>query len=320
MSARYLLRRVAQVVPAVAGIVIVAFVIIHVAPGDPVLALAGQHGDAAYYAFIRAKFGLDRPLPEQLLVYAANVVRGDLGMSYVHGRPVVAVLLDRLPATLLLMTSALLASSLAGLALGVTAARRADRPADLAVRIAALVGYAMPSFWLAQVAALTLALGTGLFPVQGISDARQVWTGWRHVGDVIHHLALPALVLAANELALTTRLVRAGVLDALATDYIRTARAKGLPERVVIRHAARNALLPVVTVIGGRIGMLCTGAVLVETVFAWPGLGQLLLSSIQARDTPVLLALFLLVSLTVILTNVLTDLIYFWLDPRIRYD
>jgi peptide/nickel transport system permease protein len=320
MSARYLLRRLAQVVPAVAGIVVIAFVAIHAAPGDPIVALAGQHGDAAYYAFMRAKFGLDRPLPEQLLVYAANVARGDLGQSYVHGRPVVAIVLERLPATLLLMASALAASSLAGVVLGVAAARRADRPTDLAVRIAALVGYATPSFWLAQIAALTLALGTGLFPVQGITDARQTWTGWRYAADVVHHLALPALVLATNELALTTRLVRSGVLEALATDYIRTARAKGLPEPAVIRHALRNALLPVVTVIGGRIGMLFTGAVLVETVFAWPGLGQLLLSSIQTRDMPVLLALFLLVSLAVILTNVMTDLAYAWLDPRIRYE
>lgn len=320
MSARYLLRRLAQVVPAVAGIVVVAFVVIHAAPGDPLIALAGQHGDATYYAFIRAKFGLDRPLLEQLLVYAANVVRGDLGVSYVHGRPVAVVVLERVPATLLLMASALAASSVAGIALGVAAAHRADRPTDLAVRIAALVGYATPSFWLAQVAALTLALGTGLFPVQGITDARQTWTGWRYAADVVHHLALPALVLATNELALTTRLVRSGVLEALATDYIRTARAKGLPEPAVIRHALRNALLPVVTVIGGRIGMLFTGAVLVETVFAWPGLGQLLLSSIQTRDMPVLLALFLLVSLAVILTNVMTDLAYAWLDPRIRYE
>ena len=320
MSGSYLLRRLAQIVPAVGVIVIVAFVVIHVAPGDPVLALAGQHGDAAYYAFIRAKFGLDRPLPEQLFVYAANVVRGDLGISYVHGRPVMAVVVERLPATLLLMTTALVVSTILGIVFGVAAARRADRPGDLIVRTAALVGYATPSFWLAQIAALTLAVGTGFFPVQGITDARQAWTGWRYAADVIHHLALPALVLAANELALTTRLIRAGVLDALATDYIRTARAKGLPEPAIVRHALRNALLPVATVIGGRIGMLFTGAVLVETVFAWPGLGQLLLSSIQARDVPVLLALFLLVSVTVILTNVVTDLTYAWLDPRIRYE
>ena len=320
MSGRYLVRRLAQVVPAAAAILITAFVVIHVAPGDPVLALAGQHGDAAYYALIRAKFGLDRTLPEQLLVYVANVVRGDLGVSYVHGRPVVAVVLERLPATLLLMTTALIVSTIVGIALGITAARRVDRPTDLMVRVAALVGYATPSFWLAQIAALTLAFGTGWFPVQGITDARQAWTGWRYAADIIHHLALPALVLAINELALTTRLVRTGVLEAFSLDYIRTARAKGLPERAVARHAFRNALLPVVTVIGGRIGMLFTGAILVETVFAWPGLGQLLLSSIQTRDVPVLLALFLLVSLAVILTNVVTDLAYAWLDPRIRYE
>jgi len=320
MSPRYLLRRLAHVVPAVAGILVVAFVVIQAAPGDPVLALAGQHGDAAYHAFIRQKFGLDRPVFEQLFVYAGNVIRGDLGHSWVHGRPVASLVAERLPATLLLMTSALVLSSLAGVLLGVAAARRADRPTDLGVRLAALLGYATPSFWLAQLAALTLALGTGLFPVQGISDARGAWTGWRHALDVLHHLALPALVLAANELALTARLVRAGLVDALGAEYIRTARAKGLPERAVVRHALRNALLPVVTVIGGRVGMLFTGAVLVETVFAWPGLGQLLLSSVQTRDTPVLLGLFLLVSGAVVVTNLLTDMAYAWLDPRIRYE
>jgi peptide/nickel transport system permease protein len=320
VSARYLLRRLAQALPAVAGILLVAFVVIHAAPGDPVLALAGEHGDAAYYAFIRAKFGLDRPLPERLAAYAARVAQGDLGRSFVHGRPVLDVVLERLPATLLLMGTALGLSTAAGVLLGTLAARRADTRTDLAVRAGALLGYAMPSFWLAQVAALALAVGTGLFPVHGMTDARQAWTGWRHLLDVLHHLALPALVLAAGELALTTRLVRTGLLEALRTDYVRTARAKGLPEVAVVRHALRNVLLPVVTVVGGRAGMLFTGAVLVEAVFAWPGLGQLLLSSVQTRDAPVLLGMFLLVSLAVIAANVLTDLTYAWLDPRVRYD
>lgn len=320
MSSRYFLRRVGQVLPTAAGILVLLFFVIHLAPGDPVLALAGEYGDAAYYAFIRAKFGLDRSLPEQLLIYLANVLRGDLGVSFVHGRPVVDVVAERLPATLLLMSTALAVSSAAGLVLGTLAARRAHRPADLALRTAALLGYATPSFWLAQVALLTLAVGTGLFPVQGMTDARQGWTGIMHLLDVLHHLALPALVLAANELALTTRLVRTGLLEAMGTDYVRTARAKGLPENLVLRHALRNVLLPVVTVIGGRVGMLCSGAVLVEAVFAWPGLGGLLISSVQARDYPVLLGMFLLVSLAVILANVFTDLIYGWLDPRIRYE
>ena len=320
MSTRYLLRRVAQVVPAVAGIVLLAFIVIHTAPGDPVLALAGEHGDAAYYAFMRQKFGLDRSLPEQLLAYASRLLHGDLGLSYVHGRPVVDVVSERLPATLLLTTTALALSSAGGVALGVLAARRADRTADFIVRTGALLGHATPSFWLAQIAAITLALGTGLFPVQGFTDARQAWTGGRYLLDVLHHLVLPALVLAAGELALTTRLTRAGVLEGLATDYSRTARAKGLPDSAVVRHALRNAMLPLVTVIGGRVGMIVTGAVLVETVFAWPGLGQLMLSSIQTRDVPVLLGMFLLVSVAVIIVNLLTDLAYAWLDPRIRYD
>jgi len=320
MIPRYLLWRLVQVVPAVAGILVVAFVAVHTAPGDPVLALAGEHGDAAYYAFIRAKFGLDRPLPEQLVVYAGRVVSGDLGLSFVHGRPVAAVIAERLPATILLIGTALAVSTTIGVALGVLAARRAGQPSDLVLRTAALLAHAMPSFWLAQMAAITLAVGTGWFPVQGLTNARHAFTGWRYALDVLHHLALPALVLAASELALTTRLTRTGVLDALATDYVRTARAKGLPEQGVVRHALRNALLPVVTVVGSRAGLVVTGAVLVETVFAWPGLGQLLLSSVQTRDVPVLLGLFLLASLTVIVANLVTDLAYAWLDPRIRYE
>jgi peptide/nickel transport system permease protein len=320
MTPRYLLWRLAQVVPAVAGILVIAFVAVHTAPGDPVLALAGEHGDAAYYAFIRAKFGLDRPLPEQLLVYAGRVVSGDLGLSFVHGRPVGAVIAERLPATILLIGTALALSTTIGVALGVLAARRAGRPSDLALRTGALLAHAMPSFWLAQMAAIALALGTGWFPVQGLTDARRAFTGWRYALDVAHHLVLPALVLAAGELALTTRLTRTGVLEALATDYVRTARAKGLTEPGVVRHALRNALLPVVTVVGSRAGLVVTGAVLVETVFAWPGVGQLLLSSIQTRDVPVLLGLFLLASLSIIVANLVTDLAYTWLDPRVRYE
>jgi len=308
------------VLPVAAGIMLIAFILIHVAPGDPVLALAGEHGDATYYAFIRHRFGLDRPAPEQLVVYASRVIRGDLGLSYVHGRPVTSVVLERVPATLLLTGTALALSSVAGVAVGVMAACRADHPVDLALRAAALVAHALPAFWLAQLAAITLALGTGLFPVQGFTDARRSWTGWRHSVDVLHHLALPALVLAAGEFALLARLTRTGVVEALRMDYVRTARAKGLSERGVVLHALRNALLPLVTVIGSRVSMMLTGAVLVETVFAWPGLGQLMLSSIQTRDIPVLLGIFLLVSMTVIVVNLLTDLTYAWLDPRVGYE
>jgi peptide/nickel transport system permease protein len=318
VSARYLLRRLGQVVPSVLGVLVLAFVIVHTAPGDPVLALAGEHGDAAYYAFMRAKFGLDRPLPEQLLRYLGHAVRGDLGTSFVHGRPVLDVVVERVPATLLLMGTALAISTLAGFGLGLVAARGASA-VDLVVRTGVVLGHALPSFWLAQIAALALAAGTGLFPVQGITDARQAWTGWRHLLDVAHHLALPALVLAAGETALLARLVRAGVRQEMRSEYVRVARAKGLPEGAVVRHAARNVLLPVVTVIGTRIGMVVTGAVLVEAVFAWPGLGQLVLASIHARDLPVLLGTFVLVSTSVIVAGLATDLAYARLDPRVRF-
>ena len=319
MPSRYLLRRLAQVLPTVAGLLVLNFCIIHLAPGDPVVALGGEHGDAAYYAFLRNRFGLDRPLPEQLLTYVRNVLQGDLGTSFVHGRSVAAVIAERLPATLLLVSTALVLSSVAGVGLGALAARLGRRPTDVTLNAVALLGYATPSFWLGQMALLALAVGTGLFPVQGMTDARNPQTGLGYLVDVLHHLALPALVLAANELALTTRLVRTGLLEALGTDYVRAARAKGLPEGLVIRHALRNVMLPVITVIGSRAGMFLSGAVLIEVVFAWPGLGRLLLSSLLARDYPVLLGMFLLVSLGVILANLITDLAYAWLDPRIRY-
>ncbi len=319
MPSRYLLRRLAQVLPTVAGLLVLNFSVIHLAPGDPVIALGGEHGDAAYYAFLRTRFGLDRPLPEQLVTYVTNVLRGDLGTSFVHGRPVLAVIAERLPATLLLAATALALSSVAGVGLGALAARHARRPADLTLSTVALLGYATPSFWLGQMALLALAVGTGLFPVQGMTDARNPQSGFGYLLDVLHHLALPALVLAANELALTSRLVRTGLLEALGTDYVRTARAKGLPEGLVIRHALRNVMLPVITVIGSRAGMFLSGAVLVEVVFAWPGLGRLLLSSLLARDYPALLGMFMLISLGVVLANLITDLAYAWLDPRIRY-
>jgi peptide/nickel transport system permease protein len=232
---------------------------------------------------------------------------------------VAGVIAERLPATILLVATALVMSSVAGVGLGTLAARHGRRPADLALNAAALLGYAVPSFWLGQMALLTVAVGTGLFPVQGMTDARHPQTGLAHVLDVAHHLALPALVLAVNELALITRLVRTGLLEALGADYVRTARAKGLPEGRVIRHALRNVMLPVLTVIGSRAGMFLSGTVLVEVVFAWPGLGRLLLSSLLARDYPVLLGMFLLISFAVVLANLITDLAYARLDPRIRY-
>lgn len=320
MTGRYLAWRLLQIVPAVLGILLISFLLIHLAPGDPVLALAGEHGDAAYYADMQAKFGLDRPLPEQFGAFLGNVLRGDLGVSYIQGRPALEAIAERLPATLLLTTSALVVSTVVGVALGVVAAMRAHRAPDLVVNLVTFGLLATPPFWLAQLALLALALHAGWFPVGGMTSPRSSAIGVGAVADIAHHLALPMAVLAAGEVAAIARLTRVGLLDELAEDYVRTARAKGLSEfRVVTRHALRLAMLPVLTVIGGRLGHLLSGAVLVEAVFGWPGIGRLLLSSVQSRDTPIVLGILLLVGVSVVLANVLTDLVYVRLDPRIRY-
>jgi peptide/nickel transport system permease protein len=320
VTRRYVLRRLLQVLPAVASILIVTFAVVHAAPGDPVVAVAGESGDQAYYDFMRAKFGLDRPLPAQFLTYSHDVLRGDLGVSFVQGERVSTLIRERVPATLLLMGSALLLSTVGGIALGALAARRPFGPFDLSVSTLALVGYALPVFWLAQLAMLTIAFRTGWFPIQGMTTARASYTGLAHWGDVARHLVLPAFVLAASEVALVSRIARTGILNEMSRDYVRTAQSKGLSEsRALVRHALRNALLPVVTVVGSRIGFLFSGAVLVETVFGWPGLGRLVLSAAQTRDHPVLLGMVLLVAFSLVLANLVTDLVYARVDPRIRY-
>ena len=320
MTARYIFRRLLHVVPAVAAILVVTFLVIHLAPGDPVIAIAGEDGDQAYYDLMRSKYGLDRSLPAQFFTYVGNVAQGDLGVSYVQGRSVAGLIAERLPATLLLMVSALTLSTLAGIGLGALAARRPFGSFDLAVTSTALVSYAVPTFWLAQLAILVVAYRTGFFPLAGMTDVREQYTGLAHLLDVARHLMLPALVLAASEVALMARSTRTGLIQESGKDYVTVARAKGLSSRrVLVRHALPNALLPVVTIIGTRVGFLFSGAVIVETVFAWPGMGSLIVGAAEDIDHPVLLGLVLLVALTVVFANLLTDLVYAWIDPRIRY-
>jgi len=268
---------------------------------------------------MRARFGLDRPLHEQLLVYIGNVARGEFGTSYFHRRPALEIIADRIPATLLLMLTALVLSTIAGIWLGATAARHSDRAPDHAITVGTLIGGATPAFWLGQVLVIVFAANLGWFPVQGMTSVRGVPEGFARVLDLLHHLVLPALTLGLLQLALVTRLTRAGVREALADEYVRTARAKGLaPGAVLGRHALPNALLPVVTVVGGHFGTLLTGAVLTEIIFAWPGLGRLLYDATLSRDYPLLMSIFLIASGSVILANLLTDLAYGALDPRVR--
>jgi len=316
----YVLQRIAQAVPVLLGLLVFNFVLIHSAPGDPIYLLAGQSGDATYYAEMRARFGLDRPLLEQLGRYLLNVVRGDFGYSFAYRQPVFQVIAGRVPATLLLSASGLTIATLLGVCLGVLSARHAETPLDHLISAGTLIGYSMPPFWLGQVLLIVLAAGLGLFPVQGMTTARGGYTGVGAVLDVLWHLALPALTLGLLQLALVTRLTRTGLLEVLNEEYVRTARAKGLGQRAVLyRHALRNALLTVVTVVGGHIGTLLAGAVLTEIIFAWPGLGRLIYDATLSRDYPLLMAVFLVVSASVIVVNLLTDLAYAMLDPRVRY-
>ena len=317
---RLLIRRVIQAVVLILLLVVINFFLIHLAPGDPVYYLAGQSGDEAYYALIRAKFGLDQPLWTQLWVYLSSILHGDLGYSLSYQQSVAAVIFSRVPATLLLILSAIVVASIGGVILGVEAARKENSFLDRALNTFVLLGHSFPSFSIGHLLLLFFALYLGLFPAQGMVSANQDLTGIHYLLDVLVHLVLPCLTLAIVQLAQFMRLTRAEMLNVLGENYIITARAKGVTERRVLYvHALRNALLPVVTIIGSDLGMLLSGAVLTETVFGYPGLGRLTLEALAARDYPVLMGLFLLISIAVAVFNFITDITYPLVDPRIRY-
>lgn len=315
----YVLRRLAQVVPLLFVIIVVNFFIIHAAPGDPVDILTGStEASDEYIAQIREQFGLDRPLIEQLVVYMGKLARFDLGYSLRFRADVLTLILERLPATLLLMGTALIISSTVGIALGAMAARRPYSLTDNAVTLFALAGYSMPVFWLGQLLLIVFALQLGWFPAQGMYSLRAPSAGWGRIVDVLHHLVLPAFAYSIYHLALIFRLTRVKMQETLTLDFITTARAKGVSEtRVVYFHALRNAILPVVTIIGLNFGFMLAGSVLTETVFAWPGTGRLMYEAIMARDYPLLLGLFTFLSVMVIVANIVTDLIYALIDPRV---
>lgn len=318
---RYLLRRSIQLGPMLLGIITLIFILIHLAPGGPIVALSGEFSTAEYQRQLEAYYGLDRPIYERYFRYMSQALRGDLGKSYYFKEPVLKVVLERLPATLLLVVPALCLSSAIGVWLGTISAQRQGSAGDVGIMATALASYAIPIFWLAQLLLLVFGVQLDWFPVQGMRDVRANYSGpWLWL-DIAHHLALPVLTMTLHQLALIVVLTRAGVRQELHQDYVRTARAKGLLAGQVLRaHALRNALLPVVTVIGERIGFLFAGAVLTETVFAWPGLGRLVISASLNRDYPLILGLFLLMSLVILLANLLTDVVYALLDPRIRYN
>lgn len=316
----YALKRVLQAIPLIFVVIVLNFILVHAAPGDPIFFIAGEFGDPEYYEMMRADFGLDKPIYEQLTIYVANVLRGNLGRSFFFRQPVMQVIAERIPATLLLMGTSFVLASLLGMVVGVIASSKPYSIKDNLITAGALMGYSLPVFWLAQMLLIFFALWLGIFPAQGMTSLRVNLTGIEYVLDVLRHLMLPATSLAVYHLALISRLTRASMLEVLQEDYITTAYSKGLSERrIVYRHALRNALLPVVTVMGMNLGFMIAGAVLTETVYTWPGLGRLMYDSIYTRDYPLLMGLFIVISISVIVANLVTDVVYGMLDPRIRF-
>jgi len=316
-----LLRRLTWAVGLVLAVLAINFTLIHAAPGDPAQVIAGEMGggDLAVIASIKKAYGLDRPLPEQFVTYIGKSLQGDLGQSYLYNRPVIDMIADRVGPTILLVLTALVGAIVFGTLLGVFASRKPDSVASGAVTVLSLVGYAMPVFWTGILLVILFGKVWPIMPISGMRNVRLMGGGWESVLDVAHHLVLPALTLGIIYLAQYSWLARASMLEILGSDYIRTARAKGLSEWVVIfKHALRNALMPLVTVAGLQFGNLISGAVLVETVFSWPGLGTLALDAILGRDYPVLLGVLTFSAILVIVANLLTDLSYRWIDPRLR--
>ena len=319
--ATHFARHIANAAALLLAVLVLNFCLIHLAPGDPVQVIAGEMGGASanIVAELRANYGLDHSLAEQLLTYLGRVAHGDFGYSYYFNQPVLGLIAQRLPATLYLAFGALMIAVIVGTLLGIVGARRPNGAFSHVVTVFSLAGYAAPIFWTGLMLLLLFGSVWPILPVVGMSDVVIPKHGLAYFFDVARHLVLPSLTLALVFIAQYSRLARVNMIDALAADYVRTARAKGLPEWVVIgKHALRNTLIPIVTVVGLQFGNLFAGAVLVETVFSWPGMGRLVFESILRRDYPTLMAVLFFSALMVMVANIVTDIVYRLIDPRIR--
>jgi peptide/nickel transport system permease protein len=313
----YLARRLLLLVPVLLGVSVVVFLVLHLSPGDPAEIMLGSQATQEDLERLRRELGLTEPLHVQYFHWVTHVVRGDLGRSLWMKRPVLDEVLNRYKATLILTASGLLLSTLGGIVLGVSSAVRPHSLLDRASAVTSLFGASMPVFWLGIVLMVIFSLWLGWLPASGM------WAPYGGGGlrDLLAHLILPAVTLAAASLTIIARLTRSTMLEILSQDYIRTARAKGLVEgRVIFRHGLKNALVPIVTVVGVQAGYLLGGAVLTETVFAWPGVGLLMVQGILARDFPLVQGCVLVIALTFVLINLAVDLLYAYLDPRIQYE
>jgi peptide/nickel transport system permease protein len=331
----YAIRRTLTVIPVLLGVSVLVFGFIHLIPGDPALTMLGERATPERVAEVRRHLGLDRPLHEQYLIYLGKIVRGDLGVSIVRGDPVLTDLLRRFPATVELATAAIVLALLFGIPIGIASAVWRRSLIDSISRVWALTGVSMPIFWLGVMLAWVFGVELRLLPTGFRLDSStsfEPWTNfvildavlqrnWEVLGDALRHLVLPAVALATIPLAVIARMTRASMLEVLSRDYIRTAEAKGLSQgAVVLRHGLGNALLPVLTVVGLQVGSLLAGAILTETIFSWPGIGRWVYESIGFRDYAIVQGASLFIAVIVVVVNLVTDLLYAFVDPRIKYD
>ncbi|MGI9120778.1 MAG: ABC transporter permease [Acidimicrobiales bacterium] len=317
----YVVRRLGGTVVLLAVIAALTFVLISMAPGDAAVTLAGSSGgDTAYLDLLRHRLGLDLPVYRQVLAYLGNAFRGDFGYSVIQGKPVLAVILGRLPATLLLAGTSLVLASVGGVMLGMLAAVRHNSRLDASISVGILVAYSLPVFWVGQLLVALFGVRLGWLPASGMRSVAESTSGFVSLVDVVRHLVLPASALSLLLVGLVVRTTRVSVIEVLDQDWVRATRGWGISEcRMLCFHVLPNALRPVITVVAGNLALVLTGAVLVETVYSWPGLGRLLLDAVLARDNQVLVGLLLFSSFAVSVANLVSDLAYAALDPRVRH-
>ncbi|RLA81734.1 MAG: glutathione ABC transporter permease GsiC [Deltaproteobacteria bacterium] len=302
----FFLRRTLITAPTVLGALTLVFFFLHIVPGDPVEAMLGESARAVEKERLRHELGLDLPLAAQYLKFLKGIATGDLGESYFFRRPVAEVIAERVPATLELAVASLFVAGIIALPLGILAALREGTALDALSMLFALIGVSMPNFWLGPLLIILFSIKLGWFPVSGRSG--------------LGSLVLPALTLGTALAALLSRMTRSSLLEVLGEEYLTVARAKGLPERrVILKHALRNALIPIVTVLGLQFGALLSGAIITENVFSWPGIGTLLITAVEARDYPLVQGCVLFISIVYVAVNLAVDLLYGFIDPRIRY-
>jgi peptide/nickel transport system permease protein len=321
-SGKYIVRRVLETIPVVFLIISFNFILIHISPGDPAVVLGGQEATPQFVEAMRVKYGLDKPLYQQYIIYFTKLLRGDLGYSWSHNQPVSTLIMQKLPTTLLLMLSSLLFSFVFGTILGVISARNHLSKIDDLITGLSLLLYSMPAFWLGIILILLFGINLNLFPVWGLRSPTGKLEGLAYIYDILWHLFLPMMTVSfAWLLPIFTRITRSSVIEIMNEDFIIASRGKGLDEKKIFyKHALRNAILPTVTQAGLILGLVFGGAITTETVFALPGLGRFMYESVFKRDYPVLMGLFLVASITVIMATLVTDIICSLLDPRIVYE